>query len=62
MTQEWLKDLVNPWFEFISSENDDKTIWSSLSITLEWNRPIVVEVESLTTYTKFDIQKDPQDE
>lgn len=57
MTQEWLKDLVNPWFEFISSENDDKTIWSSLSITLEWNRPIVVEVESLTTYTKFGYPK-----
>lgn len=53
MTQEWLKDLVNPWLEFISSENDNKTIGSSLSITLEGNRPIVIEIESLTTYTKF---------
>ena len=57
MTQNWLKDLVNPWLEFISSENDNKTIWSSLSITLEWNRPIVIEVESLTTYTKFGYPK-----
>lgn len=57
MTETWLKDLVNPWFEFISSENDNNTVWSSLSITLEWNRPIVVEVESLTTYTKFGYPK-----
>ncbi len=57
MTENWLKDLVNPGLEFISSENDNKTIGSSLSITLEWNRPIVVEIESLTTYTKFGYPK-----
>lgn len=53
MTQLWLQDLANPWLEFISQENDEHTIWASLSITLEWSRPIVVEIESLTTYTKF---------
>lgn len=53
MTQNWLIDLTNPWLEFISSENDNKTIGSSLSVTLEWNRSIIVEIESLTTYTKF---------
>lgn len=53
MTESWLKDLINPWFEFISHENDNNTSWSSLSITMEWNRPILVEIESLTNYTKF---------
>lgn len=52
-----LQDLANPGLEFISQENDAKTTWSSLSITLEWNRPIVVEIESLTTYTKFGYPK-----
>lgn len=57
MWESWLIDLPNPWLEFISSENDDKTSGSSLSITMEWNRPIVVEIESLTTYTKFGYPK-----
>lgn len=57
MTELGLKDLTNPWMEFISSENKDNTIWSSLSITLEWTRPILVEIESLTTYTKFGYPK-----
>lgn len=57
MEETWLKDLENPWLEFISKENDDKTIGSSLSITIEWTRPIVVEIESLTTYTKFGYPK-----
>lgn len=53
MWENWLIDLPNPGLEFISSENDNTTIGSSLSITMEWARPIVVEIESLTTYTKF---------
>jgi len=57
MWEKWLSDLTNPWLEFISSENDLKTIWSSLTITLEWSRPILVEIESLTTYTKFGYPK-----
>lgn len=57
MTENWLIDLPNPWLEFISNENDNNTVWSSLSITMEWNRAIVVEIESLTTYTKFGYPK-----
>lgn len=57
MWEKWLTDLSNPGLEFISSENDDKTSGSSLSITMEWNRPILVEIESLTTYTKFGYPK-----
>lgn len=52
MLEEGLVDLKNPWLEFINAHEED-TIGSSLSITMEWTRPIVVETESLTNYTKF---------
>lgn len=55
MWDKWLSDLKNPWLEFINST--DATIWSSLSITIEWTRPLIVETESLTTYTKFGYPK-----
>lgn len=55
MEEKWLVDLKNPWLEFVNS--DDSTIGSSLSITMEWTRPIVLETESLTTYTKFGLPK-----
>lgn len=51
MWEKGLSDLKNPWLEFINSSQ--ATIWSSLSITIEWTRPIIIETESLTTYTKF---------
>lgn len=51
MWDKWLEDVKNPWLDFINSI--EPTIWSSLSITIEWTRPIIVETESLTTYTKF---------
>lgn len=52
MLEQWLVDLKNPGLEFINAHEND-TIGSSLSITMEWTRPIVVETESLTNYTKF---------
>lgn len=55
MDEKWLTDLKNPWLEFINST--EPTIWSSLSITIEWTRPLVIETESLTTYTKFGYPK-----
>ena len=55
MDENWLKDIKNPWLEFVNSK--DESIGSSLSITIEGNRPIVVETESLTTYTKFGYPK-----
>lgn len=57
MTNTGLHDLTNPWLEFISSENNAPTIGSSLSLTMEGNRSIVVEIEALTTYTKFGYPK-----
>ena len=55
MGELWLKDLTNPWLEFINSNKE--TIWSSLSITMEWTRALIIETESLTTYTKFGYPK-----
>lgn len=55
MNENGLKDLENPWLEFVSSKED--WIGSSLSITVEWTRPLIIETESLTTYTKFGYPK-----
>ena len=55
MTEKGLQDLKNPWFEFVNSR--EKAIWSSLSITMEWTRALIIETESLTTYTKFGYPK-----
>lgn len=55
MWEKGLYDLKNPWLEFINSSAP--TIGSSLSITIEWTRSLVIETESLTTYTKFGYPK-----
>lgn len=55
MWDSWLVDIPNPGLEFISDETD--TIWSALSVTMEWTRPLVVETEALTTYSKFGYPK-----
>lgn len=52
MTEKWLIDLKDPWMEFINKE-DEKLSGSALAMTLEWNRPMLIEIEALTTYTKF---------
>ena len=55
MWEKGLSDIKNPGLEFISNEED--ATGSSLSITMEWTRPIIIETESLTTYTKFGYPK-----
>jgi len=57
MWEEWLKDLKNPWLELIDNKEKEPIVWSSLSITIEWNRPILIECEALTNYTKFGYPK-----
>lgn len=52
MEEKWLQELTNPWLEFANSL-DDEVVWSALSMTIEWTRPLIIETESLTTYTKF---------
>lgn len=55
MNEYWLSDLKNPWLDFVNST--EATIWSTLSITIEGTRPLIIETESLTTYTKFGYPK-----
>ena len=55
MLENWLEDIKNPWLEFIN--NSTPTIGSSLSITMKWTRALIIETESLTTYTKFGYPK-----
>lgn len=52
MTESWLIDLPNPGLEFI--DNTHSTLaGSALSLTVEGNRPLLIEIEALTSYTKF---------
>lgn len=55
MGESGLQDIKNPGLEFISDDID--TLWSALSVTLEWSRPLIIETEALTTYTKFGYPK-----
>lgn len=52
MEQNGLQDMSDPGMEFIDQENF-RLPGSALTMTVEGNRPILVEVEALTTYTKF---------
>lgn len=52
MEERGLVDLSNPGMEFIDEKNFALS-GSALTITLEGNRPLLIEIEALTTYTKF---------
>lgn len=51
-----LIDLPNPGLEFIDATTSTLS-GSALTLTVEGNRPILVEIEALTTYTKFGYPK-----
>lgn len=55
MEEVGLVDISNPGLEFISDDHDAQG--SALSITMEGSRPLIVETEALTTYTKFGYPK-----
>lgn len=55
MWETGLVDIPNPGLEFISDDSD--TVGSALSVTMEWTRPLVIETEALTTYSKFGYPK-----
>lgn len=44
--------MENPGMEF-ASENRNEVTGSALAMTMEGTRPLIVEIEALTTYTKF---------
>ncbi|MDD5377011.1 MAG: DNA repair protein RadA [Candidatus Gracilibacteria bacterium] len=56
MAENGLVDIANPGLEFVDQENEHLS-GSALGITLEGNRPIVIEIEALSTYTKFGYPK-----
>ncbi len=55
MEESGLADLPNPGMEFAGP--DRTSVGSALGITMEGSRPLVVEVEALTSYTKFGYPK-----
>lgn len=52
MEEHGLVDIPNPGLEFIDASTS-KLPGSALTLTLEGNRPLLIEIEALTTYTKF---------
>lgn len=56
MWERGLIDIPNPGLEFTSKNHQD-VIWSTMSATIEWNRALIVEIEALTSYTKFGYPK-----
>ena len=56
MEETGLVDFLNPGFEFIDRNTSDLP-GSSLTLTIEGNRPLLIEIEALTTYTKFGYPK-----
>lgn len=51
-----LVDLPNPGLEFVD-EVTTRLPGSALSLTIEGNRPLLIEIEALSTYTKFGYPK-----
>lgn len=56
MEEDGLIDLPNPGLEFIDPENSALS-GSALTFTIDGNRPLLVEIEALTTSTKFGYPK-----
>ncbi len=56
MEEHGLIDIPNPGLEFIDASTS-KLPWSALTLTIEGNRPLLIEIEALTTYTKFGYPK-----
>ncbi len=56
MGEHGLEDIKSPGLEFASSDRSGLT-GSALAMTLEGSRPLVVEIEALSTYTKFGYPK-----
>jgi DNA repair protein RadA/Sms len=56
MEEGGLIDIPNPGLEFIDASTS-KLSGSALTLTIEGNRPLLIEIEALTTYTKFGYPK-----
>jgi len=56
MEEHGLVDMTNPGLEFIDATTS-RLSGSALTLTIEGNRPLLIEIEALTTYTKFGYPK-----
>lgn len=56
MDEHGLSDIKNPGLAFVTADRETLT-GSALTMTMEGSRPILVEIEALTTYTKFGYPK-----
>lgn len=56
MENEWLIEVSNPSQMFLEWRMQN-AIWSTVTVTMEWTRPFLVEVQSLTSFTNFSYPK-----
>jgi len=54
MNEQGLQDLKNPAESLLGTPAQ---VWSALTIAMEWNRPVIMEIEALTHSTKFPYPK-----
>lgn len=54
MNEQWLQDLKNPAEWLLKTPAQ---VWSALTIAMEGNRPVIMEIEALTHTTKFPYPK-----
>lgn len=55
MEWEWLKEVKNASEIFLNWKSNSE--WSAISVTLEWTRPFISEIQALVNFTNFPYPK-----
>ena len=55
MEWEWLKEVKNANEIFLNWKTNSE--WSAITVTLEWTRPFIAEIQSLVNFTNFPYPK-----
>ena len=55
MEWEWLKEVKNPSEIFLNWKQNSE--WSAITVTLEWTRPFIAEIQALVNFTNFPYPK-----
>ncbi len=56
MCDKWLKEVSNPSELFLEWRMVNSQ-WSCITVTIEWTRPFLLEIQALTTFTNFTYPK-----
>lgn len=56
MEELWLVEVKNPSEILLANRSEDRS-WTSITVTVEWTRPFLIEIQSLLSYTNFTYPK-----